>query len=53
MLHDQLIPFTPLLGSVEWMFHEDNATCHVFKTTQELFKNEKQMFHPVLVETEI
>lgn len=41
MLYDHLIPFGPFLGGANWMFQQDNASCHTSKSTQEWFKREK------------
>lgn len=35
MLHDHPIHFVHLLGSPEWMFQQNNASCHASKSTQE------------------
>lgn len=41
MLYDHLIPFGPFLGGANWMFQQDNASCHTSKSTQDWFTKEK------------
>ena len=38
MLQTYLLPFGPIIGGQNWVFQQDNATCHSSKSTIEWFQ---------------
>lgn len=41
LLYQHLIPFGPFLGGSNWKFQQDNAPCHVSKSTKNWFQKER------------
>lgn len=41
LLYQHLIPFGPFLGGPNWKFQQDNASCHVSKSTKNWFQKER------------